>query len=289
MKTSTGKWFLEKTADIIYIYSGMNETRPPKDTITFLGTGAGRFMITSQKLASGGIWMNLGGTQLLIDPGPGCIVRSTRKKFDAEKLSAIIVSHRHLDHSADVNIMTEAMTKGGHNQHGILFAPTDAIDTEPVIFGYLKQYLNRIEKFEEGKTYTIENVSLTVPVKHHHGVETYGMILKSGTRTISYIADTRFFEGLLHHYGGDLLILNVVFTEPRPPSGNPLLPTDHLSVPDAELIIRTLKPKTAIISHFGMGMWKAHPQTIAAALTEKTGIPVLAAKDGMQFNLAELD
>jgi ribonuclease BN (tRNA processing enzyme) len=114
-------------------------------------------------------------------------------------------------------------------------------------------------------------------------------VIRSGKYTISYIADTRYFDNLLRHYAGDLLILNVVFTEPRPPSNNPLLPTDHLSVPDAEKIIRALRPKTAIITHFGMGMWRAHPPKIAAELTEKTGIKVIAAKDGMEFALSELD
>ena len=114
------------------------------------------------------------------------------------------------------------------------------------------------------------------------------MVFRTEKYTFSYIADTRFFESLPGYYGGDLLILNVVFTEPRPPSGNILLPTEHLSVPDAGEIIRTLKPKAAIITHFGMGMWRAGPQKMAAKLTEQTGIRVIAAKDGMQFDLSEI-
>jgi len=108
------KTVLKNTRSSSIFTEVMNEMNPPNDTITFLGTGAGRFMITSQRLASGGIWMNLGGTQLLVDPGPGCIVRATDRKLDAQNLSAIILSHRHLDHSADTNIMVEAMTRHGN-------------------------------------------------------------------------------------------------------------------------------------------------------------------------------
>ncbi len=43
------------------------------DTITFLGTAGARFVVTKQFLASGGAWLNLGGTQILLDPGPGCL------------------------------------------------------------------------------------------------------------------------------------------------------------------------------------------------------------------------
>ena len=124
--------FVKKGA-IPYSRISVNIENQSNETITFLGTGGARFMIISQLLASGGLWFNLDGTQILMDPGPGCIVQVTRRKLNPEELSAIIVSHRHLDHSADVNVMTEAMTEGGFKKRGILFAPRDAIETEPVM------------------------------------------------------------------------------------------------------------------------------------------------------------
>ncbi|MFC2056762.1 MBL fold metallo-hydrolase [Chloroflexota bacterium] len=267
----------------------MKEEQPSTDTITFLGTGGARFMIISQLLASGGIWLNLSGTEMLIDPGPGCIVQSTKRKLKAEKLSAIILSHRHLDHSADINIMVEAMTQGGMKQQGQLFAPADALETEPVIFSYLKNYLDGVETLQEGKSYSVGDVSFSTPVRHIHRTETYGMVFRTAKHTFSYIADTRYFENLCQYYGGELLIINLVFLEPRPPADNLLTPTDHLSIPDAEQIITELKPKAAILTHFGMSMWQAKPWQIAEKLTEKTGIKVIAARDGMKFDLAQLD
>ncbi len=259
------------------------------DTITFLGTGGARFMIISQILASGGLWLNLGGTEILIDPGPGCIVQSTKRKLKAEKLSAIILSHRHLDHSADINIMVEAMTQGGFKHRGWLFAPADALETESVIFSYLKDYLEGVEVLQEGKSYSVGNISFTTPVRHIHPVETYGMLFRTAERTFSYIADSRYFDGLCHSYGGELLIINLVFLEPRPAADYPSMPTDHLSVPDAEHIIRELKPKVAILTHFGMSVWRAKPWQIAERLSQQTGIRVIAARDGMRFDLSQLD
>ena len=246
-------------------------------------------MVTKQLLASGGLWLNLSGTEILLDPGPGCIVQSIKRKLSPDKLSAIILSHRHLDHSADVNIMVEAMNQGGQNRHGWFFAPSDAFDTEPIIFSYLKDYLDGITILEEGKSYSIGNISFTTPIRHIHAVETYGMVFKTAEHTFSYITDSRYFDGLCHSYGGELLIINVVVLEPRLPSDPPpKLPVDHLSVPDAEHIIRELKPKVAILTHFGMGMWRAKPWKIAEKLSQQTGIKVIAARDGMRFDLSQL-
>lgn len=246
-------------------------------------------MIITQILASGGLWLNLSGTEILVDPGPGCIIQATKRKLKAEKLSAIILSHRHLDHSADINIMVEAMTRGGFNQHGRFFAPADALDSEPVIFSYLKDYLDGVEVLQEGKSYSIDNVSLTTPVRHIHPVENYGLLFTTPRHTFAYISDTRYFDSLHQHYASELLILNVVFLEPHPPTEQQLTPTDHLSVPDAERLIREIKPRVAILTHFGMSVWKANPGQIAERLSQETGVKVIAARDGMKFDLSELD
>jgi len=260
----------------------MKEESPSSETITFLGTAGARIMVANQILASGGLWLNLSGTEILLDPGPGTIVQSTKRKLRANKLSAIILSHRHLDHSADTNIMVEAMTQGGFKRHGWLFAPADALGSEPVIFSYLKDYLEGIEVLQEGKSYSVGNISFTTPVRHIHQVETYGLVFRAIEHTFSYIADSRYFDGLCHSYGGELLIINVVRLEANHPF-------DHLSVPDAEHIITELKPKVAILTHFGRTMWQAKPWEVAQRLSQDTGVKVIAARDGMKFDLSELD
>jgi len=260
----------------------MADTNDSTDSITFLGVAGARFMVSRQLAASGGLWLDLSGTRILIDPGPGSIVQSTKRKLDAEKLSAIVLSHRHLDHSADTNVMIEAMTNGGFNRHGRLFAPSDALSNEPVVYSYLKNYLDGVTVLEEGKTYTIGNISFSTPVRHIHPVETYGMVFKSSRYNFAYLADTRYFEGLQNHYRNDLLIINMVLTEPRPP-------IDHLSIPDVVEIIKAVRPRTAILSHFGLHVWQQQPRLIADEMSRQTGCRVIAARDGMKFDVARLE
>jgi ribonuclease BN (tRNA processing enzyme) len=258
----------------------INQTDPPGDSITFLGTAGARFMVSKQLAASGGMWLNFNGTEVLLDPGPGSIVQSTKRNLNAENLSAILLSHRHLDHSADVNVMVEAMTNGGFNRHGWLYAPSDAFNNEPVIYSYLRKFIEGTVVLEEGKYYTIGNIDFTTPIRHDHPVETYGMLFRAGDCSVGYIADTRYFEGLAEHYPADVLIINTVFTEPRPAIA-------HLSVPEVALLVSEIKPKIAILNHFGLHVWQAKPWKIAMEMTQQTGIEVVAATDGWRFDLAQ--
>jgi ribonuclease BN (tRNA processing enzyme) len=260
----------------------VQSTNAPQESIIFLGTGGARMMVESQLLASGGIWLKLNGAEVLLDPGPGSIVRVTDRKLEAANLSAVIISHRHLDHSADVNIMVEAMVRGGMKPHGWFFAPADAFNSEPVMYSYLRKYLNGIGILREGETYSVNGLSFNTPLRHIHSVETYGITFKAANHTVSYIADSLYFDGLATAYKSDLLIINVVFSQPVPR-------VDHLSVPDAREIVRSLKPKAAIITHFGLHLYEENPSRVAEKMSDDTGVRVLAARDGMEFDLKELD
>jgi len=251
------------------------------DTITFLGTAGARFVVMHQFLASGGAWLGLGDTQFLFDPGPGCLVQAAKRKLDPAKLDAIILSHRHLDHSGDINIMIEAMTDGGTKKRGTVFAPTDALDQDPVILAYLRSYPQSIQVLSDDRSYEVNDVSFRTPVRHKHQVETYGFIFQTPRHTFSWITDTKYSDDLASNYEGDLLVINVVRLKP----GAPL---DHLSLPEVKSIIEELRPKTAILTHFGMTMWRARPWQLAEKLTRETGITVIAARDGMKFDLAQL-
>ena len=238
-------------------------------------------MVENQLLASGGAWLELGDTTILLDPGPGCIVQTTKRKLNSPQLDAIILSHKHLDHSSDVNIMIEAMTDASRRHRGALFAPADALEETPVVFPYLHNLLERIEILEEGRSHKIGDIVFKTPVRHIHSVETYGFVFETPRHTFSWITDTRYFDGLAQHYRGELLIMHVVTQE----SGAPY---DHLSLPDARLLITSINPKIAILTHFGKTMWASRSWEVAQKLTEETGTQVISARDGMKFDLSRL-
>jgi len=59
----------------------------------------------------------------------------------------------------------------------------------------------------------------------------------------------------------------------------------HLSTDDAVRIIEATKPKSAIITDFGMRMIRANPPQEAKYIEESTGIPTVAAVDNMCIEL----
>ncbi|RLF44246.1 MAG: hypothetical protein DRN09_03515 [Thermoplasmata archaeon] len=248
--------------------------------IKFLGTGGARFVVIKQLRASGGLWLNLSDTNIFIDPGPGALLRclSSKPKLNPADLDGIILTHRHIDHSNDINIMIEAMTNGGFKKKGVVFAPKDALEKDPVILHYVRDQVDRIEILREKGSYTLGNISFSTPVRHVHGVETYGLNIQGENNTISLITDTRYFDGLESYYDGDILIINVVRLEER--EG-----IEHLSLKDAEKILSANKPKLGVLTHFGMTMLKAKPWELADKLSKKLNIKVIAARDGMTINL----
>ena len=187
--------------------------RESKNFIKFLGTAGARFVMIKQLRASGGVWLCYKSTNILIDPGPGSLVRcnSCRPKLDPTTLDAIILTHKHLDHSGDINVMIEAMTEGGFKKKGVVFVPADAQSEQGVIFDYLKQHPKEIKVLDVGD-FSVGDVKFSVPLQNLHSVQTYGLKFFIGKDVISFISDTKYFEGIINAYkGSTLLILNVVF------------------------------------------------------------------------------
>ena len=253
--------------------------------IKFIGTAGARFVVTKQLRSSGGVWLSVGKTNLYIDPGPGALVRclNSKPKLEPSMLDGILLTHKHLDHSCDVNVMIEAMTEGGFKKRGVLFAPEDALEEDPVVLKYVKKYVERIEMLKENSGHRIGEIHFSTAQKHQHRVETYGINFKISPHTISLIADTKFFPELPTLYRGEICIIHVVRL--KPVVGEPI---DHLSIEDVKTIVKKTKPKLTILTHFGMTMIKAKPWVVAAELEKELGFRILAASDGMRIDLEEV-
>ncbi|MDZ7264451.1 MAG: MBL fold metallo-hydrolase [candidate division KSB1 bacterium] len=261
-------------------------SQPTSNFIKFLGTAGARYVVARQLRSSAGTWYNFDGVNILVDPGPGTLVRcfSSRPPLDPATLQAIVLTHCHIDHSTDMNVLIEAMTDSGHQKGKIVITTAEAIGREPVIFSYVRDYLGKLELMNAGAEFEIApTIRMITPIAHRHTAETYGLKFQLPWGVVSHIVDTSYFEELAAAYAGsDVLIMNVVRLENKSDREKGIL---HLTVADADKIIQAVQPKAAIITHFGMTMVRAKPWIVAQKLSETSGVPVIAASDGMAFDL----
>ncbi len=252
-------------------------------SIRFLGTGGARFVVAKQIRASGGMWIRFGETQVHVDPGPGALVRAlgTIPPQRPAELDAIVLSHKHLDHAGDVNAMIEAMAQGGWKPRGAVFAPRDAWEGDSILLPYARRFVPRHQIVDEhGGPYAINDVEVRASIRHRHPVETYGLHFRYAGKTLSYLPCTRFFEGLVDDYRAhapDVLVINVLRYADS-------LDVDHLTFDEARRVIAGIRPRAAIMTHFGTRMLERDPRRLAYELEDELGIKVYAAADDWVFD-----
>jgi phosphoribosyl 1,2-cyclic phosphodiesterase len=253
-------------------------------SILFLGSGGARFVVARQLRASGGMWIRLGDTQIHVDPGPGALVRALAHvpPCNPRELDAIVLSHKHLDHSGDVNVMIEAMTSGGFRRRGTVLAPADAFDDEPVVLPYARRFVERIERLAaESGPYGIGSLELYTSMRHVHAVDTYGLHFVAAGLRVSYLPCGRYFEGLAADYAAhrpDVLVVNVLRCRDE-------MNVDHFTWDDARRIVAEVRPKVAVFQHFGTKMLEANPPRLAQQLEDDLGLRAIAAYDGLLLDL----
>jgi phosphoribosyl 1,2-cyclic phosphodiesterase len=240
-----------------------------------MGTAGARFMVARQVAASGGLFVEENGTKLSLDPGPGAIVQYAHRGVDLTTLDAVVLSHRHLDHTGDVNVMLEAMTDGGFQHRGQLFCPSDALDDDPVVLKYVRRFPREIVRLAPDTTYAVNGVSFTTSGRHVHQCETYGF--RFGDK-LGWVTDSGYYEGIAEQHRAEVMVIHTVLHDC-------IATLPHLCIADAERIVRDAKPRIAFLTHYGMAVWRAHPEQIAADLSQRTGCDVRAAKDGLSIDI----
>lgn len=253
--------------------------------ITFLGSGGGRFATISQKRMTGGFRIdNFGGKNYHVDPGPGALVRSYQFGVNPTKIDGVFVSHSHTDHYGDAEILIEAMTRGMTKNNGIIMGSQSVFEKYkrwgPALSNYHKSNSknlilvpNKIKKFP---SFSIKGTGTI------HGDPTgVGFQMEANDFKISYTADTRYFDELAkYHKGADILIGSVLR-----PGENSI--KGHMCTEDFINLVADVKPKLAIMTHFGFKMISANPVKEAISVNKRTGVRTLAAFDGMLVDINE--
>ncbi|MBI4153371.1 MBL fold metallo-hydrolase [Candidatus Woesearchaeota archaeon] len=250
--------------------------------LIFLGTSGDSSVTARQLRSSGGIILQTEELQFHIDPGPGALVRAKEFGINPRATDAVLVSHHHLNHSNDLNAVIDAMTLGGLDKKGILISNQTTINGSdaiiPALSAFHRSCLERIIILKPDQKAAVEEVEVhAIPVVHSDK-EAIGFKLLTPTFTLGYTGDTAFTKDLAAALQRcDILILNTTYPGDTKTD-------NHLNREGATKIVERVKPKLAIITHFGFDMLKADPLLEARNIQIATGVQTVAAQDGLVIN-----
>ncbi|HLF15880.1 MAG TPA: MBL fold metallo-hydrolase [Candidatus Thermoplasmatota archaeon] len=258
--------------------------------LTFLGTGGGRFTTISQLRQTGGIYIRDRGLKAHIDPGPGALLHLHRYGLDPTATHAVLVSHAHPDHWTDAAILLEGITRGGLDRKGALVAPRsvlrgaplpDGKTIGPVITRYHQDMMAESHEVKPGSTATLEGMyELLATRQEHSDPDTVGFRLRLTHGPVSYIPDTQYFDGLCDPHKGSRLVVCQMTR-----GGSDRIPW-HMCTDDVERLAAEIRPRLLLLTHFGYKTLKeGDPGKWAQQVTERTGVPTVAARDGLRVTM----
>jgi phosphoribosyl 1,2-cyclic phosphodiesterase len=254
--------------------------------LVFLGTGGGRFAAITQKRKTGGIRFLSKSLNMHLDPGPGALIYSLETGLNPQKIKAVLVSHSHPDHYTNAEILIEAMTQGMLKRRGIVAAPHSVLfgnkESGPAISRYHQKMPEKVLEVKPGVVFHVGDTRIVATEAKHSDPDAVGFRFETPeVGDIAYTSDTEYFEGVGKAYEGVRLLILCVMR----PSGNPWM--GHMTPEDAIKIVEEVKPEMVVATHFGMKMIFSGPNRQVKLIQEKTGVPTLAASDGMRLRVGE--
>lgn len=254
--------------------------------IVFLGTGGGRVNLIRQTRKTGGFRINSDSANIHVDPGPGALIYSVEHHHDPLTLDAVIVTHAHVDHGNDANLMVEGMSRFALEKKGIIIASRNTLEgPDHLVTKYHQDHAKEIYSavYGERKRFTTKKGSFEleiVEVKHDEPTA-FGFKLYLEGKVIGYTSDTNWFEELGTRFSGcDLLVANCL----KPYSDG--IP-DHLESSQIVKLLKIAQPKKAVLSHFGVKMLRAGPELEAQKIEYESEVDTIAAKDGMRLIIGD--
>lgn len=248
--------------------------------IVFLGTGGGGYMLVEQVLATGGIYLELDGEKILIDPGSGSLVRANQNDIDLKKLDCILLSHRHPDHGGDINAVIEAMC-GDEGDEGVLVSERNCLEGETrIIDDYHEKLPAETNRASWDEKYGAGDLDVKTTRSEHYS-RTVGFVIE-GSKKIGYTSDGPYFEGQEDYFEGcDVLIMNTMMPKDRESE-------KHMTVDGAVELVKKVDVGLAVLNHFGFSLMRVGFKKQKDYVERETDKNVIYSRDGMEIDLENL-
>lgn len=213
------------------------------------------------------------GLKILVDAGPAVVRRALEKGFDVDDIDIVIITHFHVDHTADLSTFFFACNYGRVARE----KPLTIIGGKGITRFY--RGLRNVYPWIEPKTYDLTVKPLvnqsqvyrgvtitTVPVRHNP--ESIAVRFDE-RRSVTFSGDTDFSQNLIKLADrADLFVAECAFPE-RKVKG-------HLNLESLDRIVQKAMPKRVLLTHL-YPEWDTYKGVLHA--------PYLLAEDGMEMEV----
>lgn len=232
----------------------------------YAGVGTSSYLLTS------------GDYHLLLDCGSGALL-ALEKEFDPLQLDAVLLTHYHHDHIADVGVLQYYwQLQAGQKKEPIL--PIYGHLQDPLHFGSLT-LPNVTQGFGYQEDTTLQLGPLKVTFKRtEHPVPAFAVRIEEEAtgKVLVFTADTAYFPGLAEFcQGADLLMTDTNFLAERTRK------MAHMTTTQSANLAQSSDVKQLLLTHLPQAV---SPETLLAqAKTVITTIPVTIAQQGLTIKI----
>ena len=172
--------------------------------------------------AQSGYLVEEDGRRLLLDCGPGVLPR-LRRLEGWPRLDAIVITHFHLDHWGDVVpwAFGGLFGAGREVEPPELWLPRGGREIihglDPVLYANAILELFPVREYEEKTPFVAAGFELVAYRMLHYALESYGLRVMDGSRTLAYSADSAPCEGLIElARDAHLFLCEATLAQPEP-------------------------------------------------------------------------
>jgi ribonuclease BN (tRNA processing enzyme) len=312
--------FGEEARDYSRLVKSIGQARTSRHVagveLTVIGNAGGAANVAGGR-PCGGFLLRYGTRNVIVDPGEASMTWLAGHGFDPYQITDVIATHTHNDHVGQLSQAVSGAVNLGLGQPGdgkIVVAPAliDYDEPSATQFGFtLPRYAWSAEvvplywrvaeatRFDGKKLQAVaatelaSGVRVTATEARHGAVMAMGVVFDTPFGRLGYTADTEYFDGLAEAYAGaDVLWLNLSTLGIDPDADqarDERTPThQHLGYVGVCKLLEQIRPRTAIVSHFGVQLTEKRG-AIEAALRDRfapMGIEVFCPDNGatLTFN-----
>ncbi len=246
--------------------------------LTILGSGT---CVPSLKRSSPSNYLKIGGTEILVDCGPGTLRQLEKARLDYKKIDCIFLTHFHIDHISELNAIIQAL-----NWTPNFDRKKDLILVGPVGFKKLyKSYLEPISGKPRPNTYHIKIKEIKRDLKFRrlmvecvrtiHTSASIAYKFKENNKTLVISGDCDYDDNLVKFSKDcDILLLECSYPNIMKTKG-------HLIPKECGLIAKEANVKKLVITH----LYPTFSDKIRLNQTRRIFKNTSLARDMMKINL----